>query len=147
MMGPPYFSANQSVYAPSAEHPEFAKVRCYSTVLEPGDCIHIPTFWYHWFVHHDAYQINFNCWFYNEQIPVTPVSAEWAYMKALCLTLGGFDVAPERFAALPLETQDLLARIAQSLILDPRITDVKKNRELVTTGRPLPIDAKLTTEK
>jgi len=147
MMGPPYFSANQSVYAPSTEHPEFAKVRCYETILEPGDIIHIPTFWYHWFVHYDAYQINFNCWFYNDQIPVTPVSAEWAYMKSLCLALGGFDVAPDRFAALPLETQELLAKIAQNLILDPRITDLKKNRELVTSGRPLAIDPKLVDTK
>jgi Cupin-like domain len=125
MMGPPFFSAGQTVYRPSAEHPGFANVRCYETVLEPGDAIHIPTFWFHWFVHYDLYQMNVNAWFRSASIPVSPVSAEWAYMNALCLSLGGWSVAAERFAALPDETQQLLHKIAVMLIEDRRCTDVK----------------------
>lgn len=148
MMGLPFFSATQNVYAPSPEHPDFADVRCYETVLEAGDILHIPTFWYHWFVHYDAYQINFNCWFYNDQVPLSPVSAECSYMKAMCIALGGFEDAPEKFAALPLETQELLAKIAQNLINDPRITDVKWHRTLLTSSnRELALHPKLLAKK
>ena len=124
MMEPPYFSAGQTVYRPSPEHPEFARVRCYEAVLEPGDAIHIPVFWYHWFVHYDLYQMNFNVWFGGPRLPLSPVAAEWSYMNALCLALGGFNVAKERFAALPIETQELLCKIGNMLIEDRRCTEV-----------------------
>lgn len=126
MMGPPCFSANQTVYAPSPEHPKYANVRCYEAVLEPGDIIHVPTFWYHWFIHYNLYQLNVNVWFGVDQIPTTPVSAEWAYMNALCLNLGGWDEAPDAFKRLPAETQTLLHRIAKTLIEDRRCTDVQQ---------------------
>jgi hypothetical protein len=146
MMGPPYFSAGQTIYAPSDEHPEFKDVRCYETVLEPGDIVFIPTFWYHWFVHYDAYQLNINTWFYTDQIPLSPVAAEWAYMKALGVALGGFDVAPERFAALPVETQELLAQIARTLVNDRRTTDPRGNKSLFEKARQLQLDKKLLTK-
>jgi hypothetical protein len=56
LVTPPFFSQTQRVFAPSEEHPEFREVRCYETVLEPGDAIYIPVFWFHWYVHHDFYQ-------------------------------------------------------------------------------------------
>jgi len=124
MMEPPFFSANQTVYHPSPEHPEFANVRCYEAVLEPGDAVHIPVFWYHWFVHYNLYQMNFNIWFGGPAIRLSPVAAEWSYMNALCLALGGFKHAKDRFLALPHETQELLCRIANTLIEDRRCTDV-----------------------
>jgi hypothetical protein len=125
LMTPPYFSGTQTIYRADDEHPEFKNVRCYETVLEPGDIIHIPTLWFHWFVHYDEYQINFNTWWQLEQIPLSPISADWAYMKALCLVLGGFAAAPKRFAELPLEVQDLLTQISRTLVLERRCTMTK----------------------
>jgi hypothetical protein len=123
MMGPPFFSAAQTVYRPSEEHPEFANIRCYEAVLEPGDVIHIPTFWYHWFVHYDEYQLNYNCWFTRDAVTISPVAAEWAYMNALCQSLGGFDAATAAFEGLPIETQKLLNQIARNLINDRRCSN------------------------
>lgn len=146
MMGPPFFSAAQTVYRASTEHPRFANVRCYETVLEPGDAIHIPTFWYHWFVHYNVYQLNVNVWFRADAIPVSPVSAEWAYMNALCLSLGGWPVAGERFAALPVETRDLLHRIAVALIEDRRCTDVALWQQARVDAPKIVIDPREFTE-
>lgn len=147
MMEPPFFSAGQTVYHASAEHPGFANVRCYEAVLEPGDALHIPTFWYHWFVHYNVYQMNVNIWFDTGTIPVSPVAAEWAYMNALCLSLGGWSVVKERFAALPLETQELLHKIAVALIEDRRCTDVKRWLEARRTAPKITIDPKEFTPK
>jgi cupin-like protein len=147
MMGPPFFSAGQTVYHPSAEHPGFANVRCYKTVLEPGDALHIPTFWYHWFVHEDLYQMNMNIWFRSASIPISPVSAEWAYMNALCLSLGGWAGVQERFAALPLETQELLNQIAVRLIEDRRCTDVAQWQQARVDAPKITIDPKEFTKQ
>lgn len=147
MMEPPFFSAGQTVFAPSAEHPEFARVRCYETVLEPGDALHIPTFWYHWFVHYDVYQMNVNMWFARESVPISPVAAEWAFMNALCFSLGGWAAAKERFAELPLETQELLNKIAVTLIEDRRCTDVKQWQVARREAPKITIDPKEFTKK
>jgi hypothetical protein len=143
LFDPPYFSSGQAFYEPTPENPEFKDVRCYEAVLEPGDVIHIPTFWYHWFVHYDAYQMNVNCWFYNDQIPLSPIAGDWAYMKALAIALGGFAEAPARFAALPVETQELLTQIAHTLVVDPRCTNAQKGRELYRRAKLLQLDKKL----
>jgi hypothetical protein len=143
MMGPPFFSAGQTVYRPSPEHPEFAKVRCYEAVLEPGDAIHIPVFWYHWFVHYDVYQMNFNIWFGGPTIPLSPVAGEWSFMNALCIALGGFKHAKDKFDALPLETQELLCKIANTLIEDRRCTDVREWQDAKREAPKIDIDPKL----
>lgn len=142
LMTPPYFSAQQTVYKADDEHPEFTHVHCYETVLEPGDMIHVPTLWYHWFVHYDAYQINFNCWWQLEELPLSTLSAEWAFMKALCLSLGGFAEAPARFAALPVETQELLAQISRTLVTEKRCT-LAKTPELYEGAKLTPFNPAL----
>lgn len=147
MMGPPFFSANQTVYRASAEHPGFANVRCYETVLEPGDALHIPTFWYHWFVHYNLYQMNMNVWFKRDVLPITPVSAEWAYMNALCFSLGGWSVAHDRFAALPVETQELLHKIAVTLIEDRRCTNAQLCGQSRVDAPKIVIDPKEFTKR
>jgi hypothetical protein len=140
MMEPPFFSAAQRVYKPSPEHPAFEYVTCYETVLEPGDVVHIPAFWYHWFVHYNLYQMNYNVWFTTESTPLSPVAGEWAYMNALCESLGGIAVAKEKFAALPEETQVLLHKIATTLINDSRCTDTRLVHALKLTGPAIQID-------
>ena len=121
----PFFSQTQTIFKASEDHPGFKDVRCYEAVLEPGDAVFIPVFWFHWFVHYNLYQLNFNVWFDAGPIPLSPISSEWSFMTALCLTLGGFPTANEKFAALPIETQDLLTQIASTLVNDRRCTDVK----------------------
>jgi hypothetical protein len=145
LMTPPFLSANQTIYRASPEHPEFEHVRCYETVLEPGDLIHIPTFWFHWFVHYNLYQINFNCWFSTDRIALSPVSAQWAYMTALSLALGDLPNLTERFAQLPVATQELLTKIANLLMEDRRCTDSMLWREVHKVRAHVTLDPKAFT--
>jgi Cupin-like domain len=118
IMEPPFVAVSQEATRASDEHPRFADAHCYETVLEPGDAIFIPTFWFHWFVHYPLYQLNLNFWFEVDPIPLTPISANWAYLSALCTALGGFEHAIESFSRLPAETQALLRRIEDVLLND-----------------------------
>ena len=121
----PFFSTEQRIYHPSEQHPEFAGVRCYEAVLEAGDAVFIPPFWFHWFVHYNTYQMNFNIWFMTDSFRLSPIAAEWAYMNALCTALGGFANVKAAFARLPAETQDLLVKIANTLVDDPSCLDAR----------------------
>jgi hypothetical protein len=94
-------------------------------VLEEGDAIFIPPFWFHWFAHYPVYQLNMNIWWEPTQIPLSPMSGDWMYMSALCEALGGFDKAVEAFAHLPEETQALLRRIERILLDNPTLTRSK----------------------
>lgn len=139
----PHFSVEQRVYHPSDEHPEFKDVRCYEIVLEPGDAVYIPPFWFHWFVHYNVYQMNFNVWFMNDSLQLSPVSAEWAYMNALAEVLGGFENFKERFTALPAQTQDLLVKIANTLVNDPTRLDARKIIMAKAEGAPIAVNPRL----
>jgi hypothetical protein len=116
IMEPPFVAVSQEATRVGDDHPRFRDATCYETILEPGDAVFIPTFWFHWFVHYPVYQLNLNFWFEAESIPLSPISADWAFMSALCLALGGFDRAVERFASLPPETQELLRDIEDILL-------------------------------
>ncbi|MDB4957891.1 MAG: hypothetical protein JWO36_5460 [Myxococcales bacterium] len=147
LMEPAYFANVQTVFRPSPEHPEFANVRCYETVLEPGDAIHIPTFWYHWFVHYNVFQMNLNCWFSTDTIQMSPVAGDWAYMNALSIALGDLGNLRERFAQLPVETQDLLTKISHLLVGDPRCTDSMMYRRLFAAREKQVLDPSMFTKK
>jgi hypothetical protein len=116
IMEPPFVAASQEATRVSDEHPRFRDARCYEAVLEPGDAIFIPVFWFHWFVHYPVYQLNLNFWFEAGSIPLSPISADWAFMSALCVALGGFGEAIEGFARLAPETQELLRKIEHVLL-------------------------------
>ena len=147
LVTPPFFSQNQKVFAPSEEHPEFKSVTCYETVLEPGDAVYIPVFWFHWFVHYNAYQLNFNVWFDGGPLLLNPVAAEWSYMTALCIALGGFKNATERFAALPIETQELLTSIASTLVQNRACTDLAARTIAKRDAPDGTLDPKVFTKK
>lgn len=147
LMLPAFFSTEQSVYHPSDEHPEFEDARCYEAVLEPGDAVHIPAFWYHWFVHYNVYQMNLNCWFAPPAMQLHEVSAQWAYLNALSVALGDQAHLQERFEQLPAATQELLTEIARLLIHDPRCTDQMKWRELARQRTQQTLAARVFTEK
>jgi hypothetical protein len=55
-------------------------------------------------------------------------------------------VAPERYAALPLETQELLTAIARTLVTDPRVTDITRQLELFENAREIQPDKKYFTK-
>jgi hypothetical protein len=147
LMLPAFFATVQTIYQASDEHPEFKNVRCYETVLEPGDAIHIPAFWYHWFVHYNVYQMNLNCWFATDTIQMNPVSAQWAYLNALSLVLGDQTNLQSRFAELPVETQELLTKIASVLIHDARCTDQIAWRDLQQKRTQQTLDPTRFTDK
>jgi hypothetical protein len=126
MMGPPFVAHQQGISELSEEHPEFRDATCYETILEPGDAVFIPTFWFHWFVHYPTYQLNLNFWWEPEQIQLTPISANWTFMSALCKALGGFPNAEAAFDKLPPETQHLLRDVEQCLLYDGTLTSPKQ---------------------
>jgi hypothetical protein len=146
LMEPAFFSTEQTVYHPS-QNPTFADAHCYEAVLEPGDAIHIPTFWFHWFVHYDVYQMNLNCWFSPHVIPLSPIAANWAYMNALTIALGDLTNLKQQFEELPLATQELLTRIADILVDDPRCTSSMRVRELNAARAKQVLDPKRFTKK
>jgi hypothetical protein len=105
----------------SERFPRFKDARCFEVVLEPGNALFIPPFWFHWFVHYPVFQLNLNVWWEPARHGLSPVSANWAYASALCKALGGFTEAMAAFEMLPPETQELLRRIEDHLLNDPSI--------------------------
>jgi hypothetical protein len=118
VMEPPFVASEVAPEAVSTAHAPFRDARCFETIIEEGDAVFIPPFWFHWFVHYPVFQLNMNFWWEPDQIPLSPISGEWMFMSALCKALGGFDTAVEEFARLPEETKALLRRIERQLIDD-----------------------------
>ena len=88
-------------------------------LLEPGDFVYWPEFWFHWFVHYQEFQLNIRIDWTERNFELNPMSVSWAYTNALAKAFGGFGNLPEAFASMPPEMRALLVRIEQELINDP----------------------------
>ena len=119
----PFVSNVAEACASPARYPQLANATCYEAVLEPGDFVYWPEFWFHWFVHYHELQINLRVDWDVPQFELNPMSASWVYTNALADALGGFANVPATFAALPSETRELLVRIEQNMINSPRVLD------------------------
>jgi hypothetical protein len=119
LMSPPYVAIQPRANA-VGDSPRFKEARCFEAVLEPGDAVYIPPFWFHWFVHFPVYQLNLNIWFERDQ-HLNPISATWAFTNALARALGGFAPSEEAFEKLPEETKQLLRAIESNLLNETAI--------------------------
>ena len=119
----PFLSVGAHACGDPAGHPEIGNATCYEVVLEPGDLIYWPAFWFHWFTHYHDYQISFRMRFPQKQQPLNPISASWVFSNALAKVLGGFAEAPERYEALPEETKTLLRSIEEAFFNDEGLVD------------------------
>jgi hypothetical protein len=138
---PPHLSLGSDAFMHPDQFPAVKDLPCYEAILEPGDVVHWPEFWSHWFVHYPVEQINISFWWEPPDLMLNPLSATWAMSNALAHALGGFGECAERFAQLPKETQDLLIAMEQSLINRPellRTSHVFQAR--ISGGAILPID-------
>jgi hypothetical protein len=121
MHEPPYLSNGAEACAFPDRYPQLAKATCYEAVLEPGDFVYWPEFWFHWFVHYQEFQLNIRIDWTELTFELNPMSASWAYNNALAKVLGGFANLAEAFATMPPETRALLVGIEQALINDPLV--------------------------
>ena len=127
----PYVSNMAEACVNPSRYPQLARATCYEAVLEPGDFVYWPEFWFHWFVHYHEFQINLRVDWDVPRFELNSMSASWAYTNALADALGGFAHLSSNFAALPPETRELLTRIEQTIINSPRVLD----RRIMTTER------------
>ncbi|MDB4957892.1 MAG: HSPB1-associated protein 1-like isoform [Myxococcales bacterium] len=119
----PYISNMADACASPDRYPEIANATCYEIALEPGDIVHWPEFWFHWFVHQHDFQMNLRLDWDPPSFELNRLSASWAYVNGLAKALGGFEGLDKKFTALPEEVQALLVRIERHLINDPLIVD------------------------
>jgi hypothetical protein len=118
---PPHIANGADACWDPDRYPQLANATCYEVVVEPGDLLHWPEFWFHWFVHHHDLQMNLRLDWDPPRFELNPMSASWAYSNAVAAALGGFSDLESNFAALPSETRALLAHIEQRLIDRPEL--------------------------
>jgi len=66
--------------------PRFAELEGYEAIVNAGDLLLIPAFWYHTFKHLGDFNTNVNFWWRAEFVRLTPVSAR-EYLGGLTLEL------------------------------------------------------------
>lgn len=123
MTEPPYLSNGADACVHPARYPKLAEATCYEVVLEPGVLVFWPEFWVHWFVHHHDFQLNIRVDWHQPRFELNPMSSSWAFCNAMADALGGFGELQQTFRALPRETQDLLVKIEQTLLNQPRVLE------------------------
>ena len=123
---PPYISNVSDACSMQDRYPQLAEATCYEIVLEPGDLVHWPEFWFHWFAHHHDFQLNLRLDWDPDVFELNSMSASWAFANALGDALGGFDNLEGKIAALPEEVRALLTRIEQSLVNSPTVLHGRK---------------------
>ena len=121
MFESPFVSNGADACTHPDKYPQLAKATCYEIVLEPGDFVYWPEFWFHWFVHYHDFQMNLRIDWDVPRFELNPMSASWAYSNALASALGGFANMQQACAQLPPQTRELLVKIEQSLINDKTV--------------------------
>jgi hypothetical protein len=121
----PFLSVGAPACGDEATFPQIKDAWCYEVLLEPGEMIYWPAFWFHWFVHYHEYQVSFRIRFAQQHHPLNPISASWAFSNALARALGGFAKAEEAYKALPDETRALLKAIEESFFQEPKLLESK----------------------
>jgi hypothetical protein len=121
--GFPFLTMGAKACAEPEKYPKIANALCYEHVLEPGDLVYFPEYWFHWFTHYPEYQLNFRIFFPVKRHTLNPMSAAWAYSNALAEALGGFVDVEKTFNSLPESVKALLIRIEENLLTNPDMID------------------------
>ena len=122
-------------------YPELRDATCFEVVLEPGDIVYWPEFWYHWFVHYHAFQINLRFYWRPPRMFLNPLSATWAFSNAVIAALGGFgDGLEDAIASLSPEARELLEKVERQLIensenLDQTVINTQRYRRMAVDPR------------
>lgn len=74
--------------------PRFEDAKRYEGEIGEGDMLFIPAYWYHSFKHLGAFNSNINFWWIPDSIPLSPVSARDALMRATQQMLPRSKAAP-----------------------------------------------------
>lgn len=114
--GFPFLTMGAKACSEPDKYPEMANATCYEHVLEPGDMVYFPEYWFHWFTHFPEYQMNFRIFFPVARHTLNPMSAAWAYANALAEAIGGFADVEATFNSLPEPVKALLIRIEENLL-------------------------------
>jgi Cupin-like domain len=120
-------------------HPAFRDAEYVEAVLEAGDLLFIPAFWYHWVSHEGRVNINVNFWWSPEFVRLSPISATWVFRNALTRALASRCEVPsitgaiEQLEALSSETRALLQEVERLMACNPammtlaEIADLRRN--------------------
>jgi hypothetical protein len=121
--GFPFLSVGAHACTDPDKFPELANATCLEHVLEPGDLVYFPEYWFHWFTHYPEYQLNFRIFFPADPHVLNPLSAAWAFSNALAEALGGFAQAEQRFNELPENVRALLISVEENLLKNRAMVD------------------------
>lgn len=103
-LGPHTFSQVDVRQPDLARFPDFAHVASLETVLEAGDLLFLPAFWWHSFAHEGELNLNVNFWWARGAGRVSATSLQWAFAHALSRALGkGREGLPPAYLAAALE--------------------------------------------
>lgn len=138
---PPHLSLASDAFMHPEKYPGVSELPCYETILEPGDVVHWPAFWSHWFVHHPVEQINLGFWWEPPTLALNPLSAAWALSNALAAAVGGFGELPDALERMSPETRELLVKMEQHLINSPQLLRPSRvTMARMQAGSVLPLD-------
>jgi lysine-specific demethylase 8 len=102
--GAPNFSEVDILAPDEGRFPLFCSARCLEAVLEEGDILFIPSYWYHAFFHLGPININVNFWWQPEEIKLNRTSGRALFIDAVREARASSDI-------LSVETQTILKRI------------------------------------
>jgi hypothetical protein len=112
--GPANFSQVHPERPDLKKFPKFADAECLEGVLEPGDMLFIPSFWFHSLVHCGKFNTNVNFWWSAQQIEYSPVAVREAFLAAFfAINQRSYD---ETAAALGENAMELLRKLEEKLM-------------------------------
>jgi oxalate decarboxylase/phosphoglucose isomerase-like protein (cupin superfamily) len=106
-VGPQNFSQVNIVNPDEGRFPGFRSVRCLEAVIEEGDMLFIPSYWYHSVFHLGDFNINVNFWWPPDHFQLTKTS-----FRATFLGLLGSALAEGRPFANPSEIKDAIQNLS-----------------------------------
>jgi hypothetical protein len=121
------FSQINIVNPDEARFPGFRKARCLEAIIEEGDMLFIPSYWYHAVFHLGEVNINVNFWWPPEVLQLNKTSFRATLLSILNSAVSGGNPFPDLRKAktaienLPPETKQLLERVEDLISQQYRI--------------------------
>jgi hypothetical protein len=109
------------------ERAGYAEAELFETVVETGQAIFVPAFWYHWVTYEAELTTNVNFWWAPRKLPLTSTTSAWAFVNALVAVFRARNPGAkmsqicEAIAALDPTTRSLLVDIERTLLAGPSV--------------------------